>query len=128
MVTVLNNQDTTKIIHSVLSKQVQALIHTPIGKLSDHITEDKIKNAGESITETIINAAKQRLPEAIKEFDIGGVVRDKVNNYPAEKLESLVMSIAKEHLRTIEFFGALLGFILGTGQATFHLLKFVYSN
>ena len=117
---ILENQDTTKIIHSVLSKQIQSLIHTPIGKLSDHISEDKIKTAGESLTETIISAAKQKLPEAIKEFDIGGVVQDKVNNYPAEKLESLVMSIAKEHLRTIEMFGAVLGFILGLGQAALH--------
>ncbi|MCB1025918.1 MAG: DUF445 family protein, partial [Acidobacteria bacterium] len=74
-------------------------------------------NAGESITETIIAAAKAKLPAAIQEFDIGGVVRDKVNNYPAEKLESLVMSVAKEHLRTIELFGALFGLIIGIGQA-----------
>ena len=117
LVKILKNEDTTKIINSVLSKQIHSLLHTPIGKLSNHISEDKIKNTGESLTNTIIVAAKQKLPEAIKEFDIGGVVRDKVNNYPAEKLESLVMSIAKEHLRTIEFFGALFGLIIGIGQA-----------
>lgn len=121
MIKILENQDTTKIIHSVLSKQIQTLIHSPIGKLSDHISEDKIKSAGESITETIISAARQKLPEAIKEFDIGGVVEEKVNNYPAEKLESLVLSIAKEHLRTIELFGAVLGLLLGIGQASAHL-------
>ncbi len=124
LVKILENQDTTKIIHSVLSKQIKNLIHTPIGKLSDHISEDKIKNAGESLTDTIIAAAKQKLPEAIKEFDIGGVVREKVNSYPAEKLESLVMSIAKEHLRTIELFGAMLGFMLGVGQALLHFYSY----
>ncbi len=124
LVKTLNNQDTTKIIHSVLSKQINTLIHAPIGKLSNHVSEAKIITAGESLTKTIISTAKQRLPEAIKEFDIGGVVRDKVNHYPAEKLESLVMSIAKEHLRTIEMFGAVLGFILGLGQALLHLYKY----
>ncbi len=121
LVTVLKNQETTEIIHSVLSKQIQSLLHTPIGKLSDHIAEEKVRSAGESLTETIIVAARQKLPEAIKEFDIGGVVKDKVNNYPAEKLEALVLSVAKEHLRTIELFGAFLGLILGLGQAAFHL-------
>jgi uncharacterized membrane protein YheB (UPF0754 family) len=117
LIKILGNQETSEIIHSVLSKQIQSLLHTPIGKLSDHISEEKIRNAGESITDTIISAARQKLPDVIKEFDIGGVVRDKVNNYPAEKLESLVLSVAKEHLTKIELFGALFGFIIGVGQA-----------
>ena len=53
------------------------------------------------------------MPEAIREFDVGSVVREKINNYPVEKLESLIMSVAKEHLRTIELFGALFGLIIG---------------
>lgn len=116
---VLKNADTSKIIHSVLAAQIDSLIHAPIGKLSSHIPEEKIRNAGESLTETIITTARAKLPDAIQEFNIGGVVRDKVNSYPAEKLESLVLSIAKEHLRTIEFFGFLFGFIIGLGQAAF---------
>ncbi len=124
LIKILNDQDTTKIIHSVLSKQIQNLIHTPIGKLSAHIPEEKVRNAGESLTNTIIAAAKQKLPEAIKEFNIGGVVREKVNNYPAEKLESLVLSVAKEHLTKIELFGAFFGLIIGIGQAIqFYLYK-----
>jgi len=117
MINILENEDTTKIINSVLSKQIDSLINAPIGKLSNHISEEQVRKTGDSLTNTIVDAAKQKLPQAIKDFDIGGVVRDKVNNYPAEKLESLVMSIAKEHLRTIELFGALFGFVIGVGQA-----------
>ena len=117
MIKILENEDTTKIINSVLSKQIDSLIHTPIGKLSNHISEDQVRKTGDSLTNTIVEAAKQKLPQAIEDFDIGGVVKDKVNSYPAEKLESLVMGIAKEHLRTIELFGALFGFIIGVGQA-----------
>ena len=120
LIKILNNANTTKIIHSVLSKQIQNLIHTPIGKLSDHISEEKVRNAGSSLTDAIISAARQKLPQVIEEFDIGGVVRDKVNNYPVEKLEALILSIAKEHLRTIELFGFVLGLILGIGQAFLH--------
>lgn len=121
LIKVLKNQDTTKIIHSVLFKQIDNLLNTPIGKLSNIIAEEKIRNAGDSLTNTIIKAAQHKLPEAIKEFDIGNVVREKVNNYPEEKLESLILSVAKEHLKTIEMFGALLGFLLGVGQAAFHI-------
>ena len=114
---VLSREETSQIINSVLSRQIDSLLSAPIGKLSDHIAEDKVLEAGKSLTETIIKAAREKLPEAIREFDIGSVVREKVNNYPAEKLEKLVLSVAQEHLRTIELFGALFGLLIGIGQA-----------
>ena len=117
LVNVLNRDETAAIINRVLSKQIERLLSAPIGKLSDHIAEDKVRQAGKSLTETIIAAAKEKLPGAIKEFDIGNVVREKINHYPVEKLESLVLSVAKEHLRTIEFFGALFGLLIGIVQA-----------
>ena len=114
---ILRQDETASIVNRILSKQIERLLSAPIGKLSDHISEKQIENAGVKITETIVSAAREKLPQAIKEFDIGNVVRGKINNYPVEKLESLVMSIAKEHLRTIELFGALFGLIIGIVQA-----------
>lgn len=117
LVNVLNREETLQIINRVLAVQFERLLAAPIGKLSEHISEEKVRQAGKSLTETIISAAKEKLPEAIREFDIGSVVREKINKYPVEKLESLVLSIAKEHLRTIELFGALFGLIIGIVQA-----------
>lgn len=117
LLNILGRDETSNIINSVLSRQIERLLSTPIGKLSDHISEEKAREAGKSLTEAIITAAKEKLPEAIREFDIGTVVREKVNNYPTEKLEALVLSVAQEHLRTIELFGALFGFVIGIAQA-----------
>ena len=114
---VLTRAETSDIVNSVLSKQIENLLAAPIGKLSDNISEEKLRSASEAFADTIVAAIREKLPEAIKEFDIGGVVRDKISKYPAEKLESLVMSVAKEHLRTIELFGALFGLIIGVVQA-----------
>jgi len=36
------------------------------------------------------------------EFDVGGLVRNKVSAYPLEKLEALILSVAGQHLKTIE--------------------------
>lgn len=116
LLTILQKEETGNIINRVLAKQIDRLLSAPIGKLSDHISRKQIESAGANITETIISAAREKLPEAIREFDIGSVVRDKINHYPVEKLESLVLSIAKEHLRTIELFGAFFGFALGVVQ------------
>ena len=113
----LSREETSNIVNAVLARQIEGVMAAPIGKLSDHIAEEKVREAGKSLTETIIAAAKEKLPEVIREFDIGGVVRDKINNYPAEKLEGLVMSVAREHLRTIELFGAGFGLAIGIAQA-----------
>jgi uncharacterized membrane protein YheB (UPF0754 family) len=117
LLTILSRDETSKIINSVLSNQIEGFMARPIGKLADHISEEQVRRTGKSLTETIIAAAKEKLPEAIREFDIGGVVREKINNYPVEKLESLILSVAKEHLRTIELFGAFFGFVIGVVQA-----------
>jgi hypothetical protein len=69
--------------------------------------------------ERITFAARERLPVAIAEFDVGGLVRKKVSDYPIEKLEELVLSVAQQHLKTIELFGAIIGFFIGVAQAIY---------
>lgn len=117
LLSIIAREDTSKIINDMLARQVDRLLATPIGKLSDNISEEKLRAASESFADTIISAIREKLPEAIKEFDVGGVVREKIMTYPAEKLEALVLSVAKEHLRTIELFGALFGLFIGILQA-----------
>ena len=114
---IISRDETTNIINEMLAGQIDRLLSKPIGRIGDLVPEDKIREASTSLTDTIIAAVHAKLPEAVAEFDVGGVVREKIRNYPVEKLESLVMSVAKEHLRTIELFGALFGFIIGLLQS-----------
>ncbi len=117
LLSIISRDDTHKVINDMLARQVEQLLAAPIGKLSDTISEEKLRAAGESFADTIIAAIREKLPDAIREFDVGNVVREKIHNYPAEKLEALVLSVAKEHLRTIELFGALFGLFIGILQA-----------
>ena len=114
---ILAREETSNIINEMLAGQIDRLLSKPIGKLGDHISEAKLREASTSLTDAIIAAVHSKLPDAVAEFDVAGMVRDKIRNYPPEKLESLVMSVAKEHLRTIELFGALFGFFIGVLQA-----------
>ncbi|MEO8574091.1 MAG: DUF445 family protein [Pyrinomonadaceae bacterium] len=117
LLNIVSREDTSKIINSMLATQIDNLLAAPIGKLSDNISEEKLFAASEGFAETIITAIREKLPEAIKEFNVGGVVQEKIDAYPIEKLESLVLSVAKDHLRKIEVFGAGLGLFLGLAQA-----------
>ncbi|MGH9945954.1 MAG: DUF445 domain-containing protein [Pyrinomonadaceae bacterium] len=117
LLSIISSENTSRLVNDMLSRQIEQLLSAPIGRLSDRIEEDKLVTASASFAEAIIEAIREKLPQAIKEFDVGGVVREKIKNYPVEKLEALVMSVAKEHLRTIELFGALFGLIIGLLQA-----------
>lgn len=117
LLSIIASENTSRLVNDMLSRQIEQLLSAPIGKLSDKIEEEKLVGASESFADTIIAAIREKLPDAIKEFDVGGVVREKIKTYPVEKLEALVMSVAKEHLRTIELFGAGFGFAIGVLQS-----------
>lgn len=125
---VIARPETSRVINEMLARQIDQLLSAPIGRASDHISEERLRAAGDSVANTVGEAIREKLPEAIREFDVGGVVREKVMNYPVEKLEELVLSVAKEHLRTIELFGALFGFFIGLGQAIPVYLFHIYSK
>jgi uncharacterized membrane protein YheB (UPF0754 family) len=127
LMSVLSRDETAQAINSILSAQVEHLLVAPIGRVGDLVPEDKVKRAGLALTERITEAARERLPAVLAEFDIGRIVKEKVAGYPVEKLEDLVLSVAKQHLRTIELFGLFIGLVLGLGQAAY-MYFFVYNR
>ena len=122
---ILSHDQTARTINAVMTAQIERLLIAPIGRLGDHLSEHSVKRASSALVERITAAARERLPTAIAEFDVGGLVRKKVSDYPIEKLESLVLSVAAQHLKTIELFGAVIGFFIGVGQAIYFWLTYV---
>jgi uncharacterized membrane protein YheB (UPF0754 family) len=121
----LARDDTAQTINLILSSQIERLLISPIGRLGDHVSEHSMNRASTALVERITTAARERLPNAIAEFDVGGLVRKKVSDYPIEKLEVLVLSVAQHHLKTIELFGAAIGFFIGVAQAIYFWLTYV---
>jgi uncharacterized membrane protein YheB (UPF0754 family) len=121
LLSLLSREETARTINAILSSQIERLLIAPIGRLGDHVSQNAMERASSALVDKITLAARERLPVAIAEFDVGGLVRKKVSDYPIEKLEALVLSVAQQHLKTIELFGAVIGFILGVGQAIYYL-------
>lgn len=120
LLSLLSRDDTARTINRILSAQIDRLLIAPIGRLGDHVSRNAMERASSALVERITLAARERLPVAIAEFDVGGLVRKKVSDYPIEKLEELVLSVARQHLKTIELFGAIIGFLIGVGQAVYY--------
>jgi uncharacterized membrane protein YheB (UPF0754 family) len=125
VVALLSRDDTAQTINAILSSQIERLLVAPIGRLGDHVSEHSMQRASAALVERITAAARERLPMAIAEFDVGGLVRKKVSDYPIEKLEELVLSVAQHHLKTIELFGAVIGFFIGVGQTIYFWLTYL---
>jgi uncharacterized membrane protein YheB (UPF0754 family) len=125
LLTVLARDDTARTINGILSTQIERFMVAPIGRLADYMPPGAIEKASAALTEKITAAARERLPALIAEFDVGSLVRKKVSDYPIEKLEALVLSVAQHHLKTIELFGAVIGFWIGIGQAIYFWFTYV---
>jgi uncharacterized membrane protein YheB (UPF0754 family) len=119
LLSLLSREDTARTINAIMSGQIERLLIQPIGRLGDHVSRNAMERASSALVERITLAARERLPVAIAEFDVGGLVRKKVSDYPLEKLEELVLSVAQHHLKTIELFGAIIGFFIGVAQAIY---------
>jgi uncharacterized membrane protein YheB (UPF0754 family) len=123
---VLAREETARTINAILAVQVEKLLVRPIGRVGDLVPEEKVRRAADMLTERIESAARERLPAAIAEFDIGRIVEEKVSGYPIKKLEDLVLSVAKQHLRTIELFGLFIGFVIGVVQAAYLYFRLMW--
>ncbi len=119
LLNLLAHEQTARTINAILTSQVERLLIAPIGRLGDHVSQNAMQRASSALVERITVAARERLPVTIAEFDVGRLVRKKVSDYPIEKLEELVLSVAQQHLKTIELFGAIIGFFIGVGQAIY---------
>lgn len=121
---ILAREDTARTINLIMSSQIERLMVAPIGTLGEHIPEESLVRARSALVERITLAARERLPATIAEFDVGGLVRKKVSEYPVEQLEALVLSVAAHHLKTIEIFGAVIGFFIGVGQTIYFWITY----
>lgn len=125
LLSLLSRDDTARTINAILSAQIERLLISPIGRLGDHVSQNAMERASSALVERITMAARERLPVTIAEFDVGGLVRKKVSDYDLAKLEELVLSVASTHLKTIELFGAVIGFFIGVGQAIYFWFTYV---
>ena len=91
--------------------------------LSDSMLEkikEIIKNSVLDNTKEIINIFGEYLENKV---DIKNIITEKVNNFSLEKVEEIIITLAKKELKHIEYIGAVLGGIIGLVQ--FAIVTFI---
>lgn len=106
-------------IETIISNKLPSLIPSAFKGIILKYIDDIINEEGDKIiTDFIENMALK----ATSSIELGKMVEDKVNEFDTEKLEELVVRIAKTELNHIEILGGILGFIIGIFQGVIILL------
>lgn len=142
---VVNNELVS--IKDIISKISADDIEKNIGMIMDRILETRLKeeivknfpmaafflsdSMLEKIKEIIKNSVLDNTKEIINIFgeylenkvDIKNIITEKVNNFSLEKVEEIIITLAKKELKHIEYIGAVLGGIIGLVQ--FAIVTFI---
>lgn len=135
---VVNNELVS--VKDIISKILPEDIEENIGLIVDRILESRLKEEivknfpmaafflSDSMLEKIKHIIKQSIldhkEEMINVFaeylenkvDIKSIIVEKVNGFSLEKIEEIIITLAKKELKHIEYIGAVLGGIIGLVQ------------
>lgn len=135
---VVNNELVS--IKDIISKISSEDIEENIGAVVDRILESRLKEEiiknfpmaafflSESMLDKIRNIIKQSILENKDEMmtvfaeylenkvDIKSIIVEKVNAFSLEKIEEMIITLAKKELKHIEYIGAVLGGVIGLVQ------------
>lgn len=82
------------------------------GMITSYVN-DAITSDGEAM---ISELSEKIIHHATEKVSIALIVEEKINEFDFEKLEEIIMGIAKTELKHIEILGGLIGFLIGTVQ------------
>jgi uncharacterized membrane protein YheB (UPF0754 family) len=65
----------------------------------------------------LLPQVQEKLGQSLgQEIDLRKLIEERVRAFSEERLEALILSVARRELKAIEWFGGLLGFAIGLGQ------------
>ncbi|WP_413382574.1 DUF445 domain-containing protein [Alkalihalobacillus sp. 1P02AB] len=88
----------------------------PISEISKPYQEQIMNRMIPSIVEFSIDVLVERLPFILGRLQLEEIVRKQVEGFPLERLEEIVVSIAKRELKMITWLGSFLGGFIGLFQ------------
>jgi len=102
-----------EIVSNIIGDESNKLLSTPMYSLLSNKDDQivQIVSAIESIYRTII---EKHLPIILSSIDISKIVRERINEMDINETEKIILQVMKKELNAIVWFGALLGFLIGS--------------
>jgi hypothetical protein len=75
------------------------------------------------VSRLFLRVLNEQVPIILESVDVNTLVVEKIDSLDIEKVEELILTVIRDHLRWISLFGGLLGFLIGALQLVFFLLS-----
>ena len=106
------------VLESGLGPKIAQLRGLPL--IGGFLTPERIDDIKRSLIRGILErreAILEHLEDAVENgLDVAAVVRRKIADFSVEKVEQIILSVARRELRAIEILGGVLGVLIGLGQ------------
>lgn len=123
---IIENEDFSE-VKFIISKRINEIID---GKLPS-IIPSGIRNSIFKYITDVINTegdrvlrdlAEKMVERAASKVSLSEIVEDKINDFELDKIEEIILTIARKELKHIEVLGGVLGFIIGVIQGIIVLM------
>lgn len=117
-----NKLDLSDVMTEVLDKGLQPKVDQlrALPLIGGFLTQERVAELRGALVQGILehkDLIRDRLEPAIEaSLDVKAIVADKVEAFPVEKLEAMILGVANRELRAIEWLGGVLGVLIGIGQ------------
>lgn len=108
-------------INIIVAEKLPPLIPSTFKKMILNYVNDFIAQEGEAAIREMMD---EMIDKAVEKVKISQIVEEKINNYDIEKIEEIIISVAKKELKHIEILGGILGLLIGLIQGL--LVFFVF--
>ncbi|MBS4537997.1 DUF445 family protein [Clostridium sp. D2Q-11] len=108
-------------INIIVAEKLPPLIPSTFKKMILNYVNDFIDQEGESAIREMMD---EMIDKAVDKVQISQIVEEKINAYEIEKIEEIIISVAKKELKHIEILGGILGLLIGFIQGL--LVFFVF--
>jgi len=121
LIAAVNTEDTRAQVAELITDNLTAKIQRFLPRFIMEQAEDKIRYHLRDLLDSEIESLFDQLGHSLShdlqsKRLLGKLVEDKINSFDLIHLEKLVLKVTKNELRYIEFFGAILGLIIGLVQ------------
>lgn len=127
LIDAVNTPETREKVTRLVANNVAGKIDRILPRFIANYAGDKIKDHLEGMIggemENLFNQLGETLGQELQERKLlGSLVEAKITAFNLAELETLVLKVAKNELRYIEVFGAVVGFVIGVLQVLFLML------
>lgn len=121
LIAAVNTEETRAQVASLITNNLAAKIYRFLPRFIVDHAEDKIRHHLDELVSSEIESLFSQLGDSFsQELQdkklLGKLVESKINSFDLVHLEKLVLKVAQNELRYIEFFGAILGLLIGLVQ------------